>query len=112
MITIKQRRFIICWLAICFFALLCNIGPIEGELKEFDGKSYFNLFANKSSSDYGFWPFSNSFSGSYYDYESEGLTATGSLKGFNGIFNGFTYLEFVVYGAVGFAIILVPKYWK
>jgi hypothetical protein len=33
-------------------------------------------------------------------------------KYFNGIFHGYSYMEFVVYSMLGFAIVFLPKLWN
>ncbi|CAG5074469.1 hypothetical protein DYBT9623_05156 [Dyadobacter sp. CECT 9623] len=128
MLNQKNKQFLIVWFTICLFALLCNVAPIEGEVQSEDfnnGKPRIHLLTNQGS---GFWPFSTEFRDSRwwdnrdyveYPWRKNGplADADGNIRNdipseFNGIFNGFDYLEFLVYGIIGLAIVYFPKIWN
>jgi hypothetical protein len=93
-----------------FFALICNVGPIRAQIKS--ENPYINILSNGDTA--GFWPFSNNFTGESgtFIWDHNGEEDYYSNDGFNGIFNGFSYLEFFVYGVIGIAIVIFPKIWN
>jgi hypothetical protein len=128
MVTRGNRRFLIVWFAMCSFALLCNVAPIRGEIQAENlntGTPRICLFTNRGD---GFWPFSTEFfddrwwtNRDYveFPYRKNGaiVDADGYIRNdipseFNGLFNGFEYLEFLVYGILGICIVFVPKIWN
>lgn len=126
-LTAKERRFLIIWVSLCAFALLCNVAPIKGTIKKgqpgwprsekFEPAT--NLFASGNKEDMAeFWPLNANFvnKNEYYENGHSGfhyslVDNSNGPSGFYGIFNGFDYLEFFVYSFLGLAIIFVPKIW-
>lgn len=119
MLTIKNRRFLIVWFLVSGFALLCNIANLRGQIKDQKLNSkgkydmYINILSSYGSTENSFWPFTNTFIEKYQYVSADDTTVPDNwVKGFEGIFNGFNYLEFIVYGIVALAIVYVPKMWK
>lgn len=123
----SERRFLIVWICICLFALISNIAPIRGIIDSGASGSYSSTYFRPTSMLFSsgdaeeaskkFWPFTNSFQNKYAyitDYSKElYLLGPSNLPdpGFFGIFNGFDYLEFIVYTLLGLAIVFIPKIW-
>lgn len=117
--TLKNKRFLIVWFLTSGFALLCNVANLRGEIKENKLNSrgkydmYINILTGYENPENSFWPFTNTFIEKYRYISVNDTTVPDDLiKGFAGIFNGFDYLEFIVYGIVALAIIYIPKMWK
>ena len=85
---------------------------------EKEGETEIHLFTNSSIENKGgVFPFHGPFF--LTEFELEHMSYSGSsdyvryaYKYFNGIFNGYTYIDFAVYLILGFAIIYLPKMWK
>ncbi len=83
--------------------------------------SYNRGCGEKANLEHSFYPFRTKFLYSfipvysYFDQPGHNVELYGCDKpmtGFLGIFNGYSYLEFVVYTILGFFIIYIPKLWK
>ncbi len=99
-ISLKQRRFLIVWCIFHLFALTVNLIPICGSISDVEsnyGSYHRHIFTNGyyREDDGAFWPFVK-FS-EYYSY--------------NGIFHNYSIYAFIVYIAIGFAIVFLPKLW-
>jgi hypothetical protein len=141
-LTVGNRRFLTVWICINAFALFVNIAQLEGRIdkghnayqiadeKENDQRkgyyaefSYTNdiicIFMDKNTKlqtdGITFYPFTSKFIKINYGYRNK-YDHTHSYSfyesGFLGIFNGYDYLEFIVYTVLGFSIVYIPKLWK
>ena len=125
-ITKRERRFLIIWMGVCLFAFLSTIAPIRGTIID-DNFQYGTqtnpgiwLFSSGSPSRAAkqFWPFTSDFIYEHNITPIENGVLMGHVRGylgkthgFWGIFNGFDYLELLVYSLLGLAIIFIPKIW-
>lgn len=132
--SLKSRRFLIVWCCVNSFALLVNLAHIKGQIINSENKNdrnvenvVVNLFTDGGGidEDYSFfhpatfYPFTSEFysnsergvsseTGSWVSYSS--ITWYKNIR-FYGVFNGYSYLEFIVYIILGFAIVFIPKMW-
>ncbi len=123
-LSLKDRRFLIVWISVNAFALFVNIAHIKGELQkksgywDYNNIPQWNLFTegNGIDEDYSifhpatFWPFTTDFT--TYNIRSSNGNLYDERKGFAGIFNEYSYLEFIVYCLLGIAVVIVPKLWS
>lgn len=102
--TKKENRFLAVWVAVCTFALLCNIIPIRGEVRK---NVYLFSSAYQNPSEY-FWPFSDFVYDEFMGrYDGENIYRTH----FCGIFNSFDYKEFIIYIMLVLIIMVIRKIW-
>ncbi len=111
-ITKGERRFLILWLATWSFAFFVNLADIKGELLNNSTPQYLFTKNNKEyQSD--FFPFTTFVKNDELKpekawsnpYLSERYTC------FNGLFNSFNLVEWLVFCTIGTAIVFVPKIW-
>ena len=116
MLTQKNRRFLIVWFSVITFALICDLVPITGALPDVYtiNKSYGNELYNgthyvltSGHADGSFWPFE-------VDYFYDGHTHNHEMpiRFFRGVFYGFDFWEFLIYGIIGLAIVFLPRIWN
>lgn len=129
-VTLKERRFLIVWTCINIFALIVNITPIRGKIRNAEEsntlihdrvvldsyKPGFYIWTSGEDKIF-FWPFTKFFDKEISRVPSGNenygfLTSKSRLKNFQGIFNGYDFSEFIIYSILGFAIIFVPKLWS
>jgi hypothetical protein len=101
-LSVREKRFLIVWLGICFFAFFVNFA---GVYVEFDTNQ--KIFTS-GWDDNQFWPFVT-FNHNMEVAARYGVPELG--KGFGGIFKSFNLPEFITYSLVGVGIVLVPKIW-
>lgn len=117
-LTQKNRRFLIVWFAILTFALLCNLVPIRGKIRDYQqlderGKAIpaIFLFTDGNSDDYGFWPFVSYTDNYIGSFAADSIENATDMRVFYGIFHFFGFWEYLIYGAVGLAIVFLPQIW-
>jgi hypothetical protein len=101
-LSTKEKRFLIVWLGVCFFAFFVNFA---GVYTEYDiNRKLFTSGWDESQ----FWPFVT-FNTNVEVNEKYGLFTP--MIGFNGIFKSFNLPEFITYSLLGVGIVIVPKIW-
>ena len=123
-LTLKNRRFLVVWICINAFALFVNVAHIQGEIKSYSGTTCkIDLLTDGHgvSEDYSlfhpetFYPFTTEYTATCYAsssyFENHVYNYDVPNNSFKGIFNGYSYWEFIVYTLLGFAIVFIPKVW-
>lgn len=96
MITKGERRFLILWLATWSFAFFVNLTDINGKIFRNTTPQYI-FTENSEHRTQDFYPFTT--------FIEAHCTC------FNGIFNSFNLVEWVVYCLIGIGIVFIPKIW-
>lgn len=124
-ISLKQRRFLIVWIALNSIALFVNVAHLEGRIKngmvhftngqkDYDYKTIC-LFQDNNKDivkTATFYPFTTNFTRIIFREDwIDGKQYWMGEEGFLGIFNGYSYFEFFIYLLLGIAVIFLPKLW-
>jgi hypothetical protein len=113
-ISTKQKRFLIIWIIINTFALFVNKvsleGNLNGSLPENGRDGYQTYILTNTWTHEGFWPFVPFIESKYYN--ASGMQNAGTVHTFNGLFYSYDLAAFMLYIALGFGIVFIPKLWK
>jgi hypothetical protein len=127
-LTIRQRRFLIIWVAFHTFAYLVNVFDINGKItidaetrynsKSLERHTYYDINLLRSMNNSGdFWPITKFYEKAYSEpsFTTREFIPVDDLDVYNhfyGIFASYDVSEYICYMLLGFAIIFIPKLWS